>query len=420
MVTFPRRVLAAVAGVVLASTLAACHSSTGSSAAPSLAQVRALLGRHAQAVLGHSAAAFLADVDTATAAGTFRGRQRAEIAALAGMPLAEWAYAVVAPVTDGKATATASTRYGAPALIVHLELTFRLRPAEPTPTTHDLDWTFVRRAGRILVAGDDDMAGLGGASWRGPWDFGPIVAREGATSLVLAHPDQSAALPSLGAAAEAAVSEVTSVIGAGWARRVTVVVPSSNAEFDALAGGGPYTDVAAVTVFGGGGGTAGAAWVVVRADQLARLSATGERIVLAHEVTHVAMAAATTPISPRWLIEGFAEYVGNLGTGQPVGVAAGELAAAVRRGTLPSTLPSDTAFDATGSELARVYEESWLACRYLAARVGAKGLVAFYGEVGRSGAPNDTATADVLASTLHESLPVFLMKWRAYLKTELS
>jgi hypothetical protein len=155
---------------------------------------------------------------------------------------------------------------------------------------------------------------------------------------------------------------------------------------------------------------------VVRPDALRTLSPLGLRIVLRHEVTHVATAAWTTPISPRWLIEGFAEYVGNLDSGQPVTFAARELATAVRAGQLPTALPADDAFAGSGAQLARVYQESWLACQYLASRVGAAGLVEFYRAVGTSTAANDQAAAEVLRTTLHETLGTFLAQWRGYLQ----
>jgi len=107
--------------VVFACLLAGCGGSVGKPAtsgptlgsgagAPTLAQVTAVLARHADAVLGRSAAQFLADVDSAAAAANFRQRQQAEIAGLAGVPLQSWRYALSSPVTDPAATAAAAQR----------------------------------------------------------------------------------------------------------------------------------------------------------------------------------------------------------------------------------------------------------------------------------------------------------------------
>jgi hypothetical protein len=419
-VTFARRLTTAVVVVLAFANAVACTSTTSAAVkgAPRLDQVSALLARHGAAVTAHSTAAFLADVDASAPAAAFRNRQQTEIAALPSVPLTSWTYAVVGPVSDASATELAAKRYGAPALIVHLTLTYRFARVDPVPSTHDLWWTFVRRAGQVLAAGDDDLAGTGGVSWRGPWDYGPVVVHRGAASLVIGHPGLEQSVAALGAAADAAVQAVTDVVATGWAHEVAIFVPSGTAEFDALSGGQGSSDTAAVTTFDGGT-TAGTARIVVRPATVQQLSGPGLAIVLRHEITHVATASATTPESPRWLIEGFAEYVANLGSDRPVRTAAAELAAQVQQDKLPTALPSDTDFQQGGTALAAVYEQSWLACVYLASRLGPQGVLTVYRQVGASTAPNDTATSVVLAAALHEPFATFLTQWRAYLKDQL-
>jgi hypothetical protein len=377
-----------------------------------------VLQRHAAAVLEHSRGKFLADVDTASSAAGFRDRQAAQLAALAEVPLASWTYAVDAQVTDAGAAAAATKRYGAPAVIVRVALAYRLQGIDDRPSTHELWWTFVRRSGHTVIAGDDDLARSGGASWRGPWDFGPLTAARAGGALALGHPGAANSLPGIARAAAAAIPAVTDVVGSDWAQKVAVFVPSTDAEFSALSGGVGSTDVSAVTVFDDPG-AARLARIVVRPNVLRTLSGVGLQIVLRHELTHVATASTTTPITPRWLIEGFAEYVGNRNSGQPIGEAAAELAQDVRRGSLPSALPADSAFGATGAAVERTYEQSWLACVVLANRLGPHGLAQLYVAVGRATAPNDTAFALVLQDRLGMTLPAFVTQWRDYLRTEL-
>ncbi|PZS15236.1 MAG: hypothetical protein DLM57_13165 [Pseudonocardiales bacterium] len=383
----------------------------------------ALLARHSAAVLSHSAAAFLDDVDTAPAAAGFRQRQQAEIASLAQVPLQSWRYAVSAPVTDPSASAATAKRVGAPVLIVHVSLFYALTLVDPQPTSRDLWWTFVQRDGRVLVAGDDDMAELGGASWTGPWDYGPLVAARGTSSLVLGHPQDSGQLARLAALVDAAVPVVTGVWGTGWVRHVAVLVPASDNELTALAGqGSALTDVSAVTVFDAQDPASGTRYgqrLVLNPHALARLTATGLRIVVAHEITHIASAAGTGQASPRWLIEGLAEYVANLGSTQPVTVAAGELRTEVAAGRLPAALPTDAQFAPGSARLAQVYEESWLACRLIAARVGQSGLVRLYRLVGASPDVAIQALEAALHRVLHESTASFTMQWRGYLTGQL-
>lgn len=411
------------------STAAAPTPSYGSGAgAPTLAQITPLLERHAHAVLARSSSRFLADVDAAAAASTFRQSQAAQVSALAVVPLRVWSYSVSSPVTDLAAVRAAARRFGAPASIVHLTLSYALDPVDPAAVTHDLWWTFVRRHGHVYVAGDSDMAGLGGQSWKGPWDFGPLVVHRGASSLVLGHPGDAGALAAISAGVDDAVAAVTAVWGPGWNRQVAVIVPGSAAEFAAMGGTrGPTGstgsaslggDVSAETVFETANGTDSAARVLMNPAVLNSLTATGRAIVLRHEITHVATEASTPIGTPTWLVEGFAEYVGNLGSGQSVPTAAGELRVEVRAGHLPAALPSESDFAST-TRLAAVYEQAWLACRFIAARAGQSGLVQLYRLVGASLDPAAVAVSTAFRTVLHESVPAFTGQWRAYVAAEL-
>lgn len=414
--------------LVLGCTLASCGLFSERSGAkragsdgpaPTLAQIGAVLASHAEAVLSHSAAAFLADIDTAGAASDFRARQRDEIASLAQVPLRSWRYAVSSQVTDPAAIAAGTKRLGTPVLIVHLTLSYALAYVDPHPSSHDLWWSFVRRHGRVYVAGDDDIAAVGGVSWAGPWDFGPLTVVRGKASLVLGHPSAAAQLPRLAAEVDAAVPVVSGVWGTGWVRQVAVLLPGSAAEFSALVGqSSATTDVSAEAVADppdpGDGGVYGQR-LVLAPSALAALTPAGLRIVVQHELTHIASAAATGQSSPRWLVEGFAEYVGNLGNAQPVTVAARELRQAVAGGKFPDSLPGDAQFAAGSPRLPEVYEQSWLACRLIAARVGQAGLVRFYRLVGGSSDGPGPAVGSAAAQVLHESVAAFAAQWRTYL-----
>lgn len=384
----------------------------------------ALLARHGDAVLAHSAAAFLADVDTASSAADFRQRQRAQVANLARVPLRSWRYAVSSPVTEPAASAAAAKRLGAPVLIVRVSLSYALKIVDPQLSTQVLWWTFVQRHGRVYLAGDADLAQLGGASWTGPWDYGPLLAARGTSSLVLGRPADAAQLSRLAAAVDAAVPVVTGVWDAGWSRQVAVLVAGSDAELTALAGSGSVLiDISAVAVFDAqdpARSTRSGQRLVLNPRALGRLTPAGLRVVLQHEITHLASAAATGQALPRWLVEGLAEYVGNLGSAQPVRDAAGELRKEVADGTVPAALPSDDEFVPGSTRLPQVYEEAWLACRLIATRAGQAGLVRLYRLVGASPDVSATAVAAALRQVLHESSAAFTARWRDYLTGELA
>lgn len=416
----------AVAGCSGASTAAATPYGSGRGA-PTLAQVTALLNRHARAVLEHAAPKFLADVDPGHAAEAFRAQQGVAATALAAVPLQVWSYTVSAPVTDLGTVRAAAAQYGAPATIVHLTLSYAFEAVDPAPVTHDLWWTFVQRKGHVYVAGDSNMAGLGGQSWRGPWDFGAIAVHRGTNSLVLGHPVNSGSLDAISSQVDAAVSAVAAVWGTDWNRQVAVIVPASAAEFAALgastapgsAGTAPSgADISAETIFETSAGVDSAGRVLMNPVALDALTDIGRQIVLRHEITHVATIASTPIGTPTWLVEGFAEYVGNLDSGQSVATAASELRAAVRRGQLPTALPSESDFGAAGHSGA-VYEQAWLACRLIAAKAGQAGLVHFYRLVGASLQPAAAAVASALRTVLRETPAVFTAQWIAYLRAAL-
>ena len=410
------------AALALAGAATGCGSSDGSGA-PTQAQIRTVLAHHAAALRAGSASRFLADVDTAHADAAFRSRQAALLENIAGVPLASWRYTLAAPVTDPGVAAAAAKRYGAPATVVRVTLSFALAGVDTVPDRHDLWWTFVRRDGRVLLAGDDDVAQSGGVSWRGPWDFGPVVVAKGAHSLVLGHIENSTRLAPFADAVDAALPVVQRVWGPTAPSAVAVYAPATEQEFADLVGGPGRTDVAAEAISSGTDPATQRPYgrrLVLDPGADAKLSTVGARIVAAHEITHLATAAVTSAGTARWVVEGFAEYVGELAGGQPVPVAAAELRADVAAGRLPSGLPTDAAFAAGTPGQPQAYQQAWLACRLIAAKAGDNGLVRFYRLAAAPGDAPSQAVATALRSVMHVSVPAFTAQWRAYLKAELA
>jgi hypothetical protein len=183
-----------------------------------------------------------------------------------------------------------------------------------------------------------------------------------------------------------------------------VLVPPRTADAALLAAPADVRGLAAL---------AGDGHVIVEPAGFARLSAAGRRIVLAHELTHVAAGAATDRGTPRWLLEGFADYVAFRDEGIPPPVAAAELAEEVRAGRVPRELPGPEAFG-PGPRRAQAYQEAWLACRYVAARFGEDRLVALYRLARRGDA------GDALRRTLGLDLAAFTAAWRERVREELT
>ncbi len=398
-----RAVLGCAAVLALLAALAGCSGGghgTGNG-------WRAVLATRARAVLRRDRAAFLGTVDPA--AGAFRTAQGQVFDNLRRLPFAAFSYRVRStgafPVADPDQVA------------VDAELDYELRGYDAAPVTAQAYLTMTRRDGRWYLSSQTGGEAAGRHTAVQPWDQGPMAVVTGRDALVFGQASP-AALRGYAGLADRAVPVVRAGWPGRWADRAIVEVPGSEADMAALIGAAPgaYQDIAAVTTAElRGGGTAPADRVIVNPQAFAGLSAFGRRVVLTHELTHVATRTATTSRTPLWLSEGFADWVGYGTVLSPARIAP-ELRGDLRRGDagrLLGALPSNADFAAGAPRLAEAYEGGWLACRMVAARWGKDKLVALYTAAGREGA--DRALRDTLGTSAAE----FTARWRSYVTEEL-
>lgn len=425
-------VLVVAAGVGWLALRPSTHRPTVSPAAPpsasETAAVMQLLQTHAQALTERNQVGWDAGLDDSPAAAGYRDQERAVFTNLADVPLATWRYSLTAPVTDAQVLQTAATRLGGRVVVLHVQLQYAFAVVDPAPTAKSEYLTAVQRPDGWRLGADDDTSSSAVASWHGPWDFGPLIAAAGPHTLVLAHPAHRADIATFQGLVEKSVPVVTSVWGTAWNDQVAVLIPDTDAEFQAVTGDGADShDIAAVAVADSINPDLSVdprqavlgARIVLNPANLTRLDAAGRRLVIQHELTHIAARAQTSDQMPTWVIEGFADYVGNLDSGRTVRAIAPELAAEIDQGTLPTQLPTAADFDGASTRLPQAYEESWLACRLIAATIGQHGLVSFYRAVDTATltAPA-TAVSVVLARLLHTTVPGFTARWRTYLQAQ--
>ena len=105
------------------------------------------------------------------------------------------------------------------------------------------------------------------------------------------------------------VRGVGDILDIGWSRRVDVVVPASESELVSLVGPA-FADMAGIAIRDGA-----VQRVVINRVRAAPLSALELRVLLRHEITHVATRDLTSDSAPLWLVEGFADYVAFHGLG---------------------------------------------------------------------------------------------------------
>jgi hypothetical protein len=379
--------------------------------------VHDLLAARAEAVRRHDRVAFLATVDPRATA--FRASQASYVDALEQVPIGRWDYQLDASHEQPHTPALDRLRgqWWAP----DVTLRYALAGFDDRPTLQQQTLTFVLRQGRWYVASDSDF-GTTRRTGRGLWDGGPVQVRTGRSCLVLSHPGHDRLTDQVATECEAAVPRVTAVWGRGWAQKVVVLVPSSVPELSSLLpGAGDLSQIAALAtaelLSPGKGYHPVGDRVLINPKTFVQLGRLGRRVVITHEVTHVASRPATGPSLPTWLVEGLADYVGYRDTGVPVAVAAEELRSDVRAGLLPTALPADGRFDGARSDLPQAYEMSWLAVRLLARQYGEKKLLLLYRTAG--GDPRPDAFARALTRTTGLSTRAFVSAWRAELRRTL-
>ncbi|WP_030671286.1 hypothetical protein [Streptomyces cellulosae] len=355
-----------------------------------------ILDRRARAVLDRDRAAFV------------RTGALSWFENLSAVPLAAWSYRVTALHRTG-ATATADAQLG-----------YRVQGYDGAPVTVGRTLKLSRDAGGRWYVDAEQPARK---SPQQLWDQGEVTVVRGKHSLVMGVGQSGEALHSYADLADRAVPAVSDAWGTDWSRHVVVVVPQSLAGMAGLLGSpaSAYRGIAAVTT--GETGTparAPADRIIVNPDAYGVLGALGKQVVLTHETTHVATRAHTTPATPLWLSEGYADWAGYRDSGRTPAQAAPELQEAVHADRTPTALPADQDFGFSGdaTELARAYEAGWMACRMIAEQWGEVRLDEFYRAVGahqkRAGAVED-AMKKVLDTTPEE----FTAQWRDHLRAEL-
>ena len=252
------------------------------------------------------------------------------------------------------------------------------------------------------------IVGIGGGGRRTPlWLAGPLAVRRAPGVLVLAAeqgPDPDRYLR-LAVRATRQVRELLSE----WSGGLTVEIPADSTQLGGTLDTEPsaYGQIAAVTTtVDGSPASRSPAHVFVNPDVFDPLAARGAQVVLTHEAVHVATGAATSDL-PRWLVEGFADYVALRDVPLPTSITAAQVAAVVRADGVPDRLPRDADFGAKASHLGAAYEAAWLACRTLAAAGSEAGLVAYYEAVRRGAGP-----AVALRRTLGLTYRDFVSAWQ--------
>ena len=367
-----------------------------------------LLQTRAAAILAGDEAAWLSTVDPES---SFHDQQARVFANLRDVPLDHVSFelAGVAPAL----TPARQSELGDSAWVARVVADYRIKDFDRTPTQSEQYLTAVRRGDRWYLAADTD-----GQTAVQPWDLGRVHVVRGARVLALGTAD-TATLRGYAAAGDRAVARVSRVWGTGWPQRAVLLVPRTEGEMSRLLARTDGIDQIAAVTTGelGDDGSAGSDRVVINPSAFARLGDVGQRVVLTHEMTHVAVRSSTSAPVPIWLSEGFADYVGYQGVGLARRTVAADLLALQRQGEGFTHLPTPADFDPAATTIAPSYSAAWLACSLLADRYGRAKLVRLYRTAATDASSDpDTALVTAFQGVLGTTQGDFTKSWLRYLK----
>jgi len=384
----------------------------------SMAAVEDLLSTRAAAVKTRRKSAWMATVDLAGSA--FRARQSVAFDNLVRLPLGQFSYGSV-QLAPALAAARAQ-QVGLKAWAATVTGTYSLAGFDRAPRSFEATYTLVQRLGGWRIADDTD-----GVTAVQIWDLPGLRVLRGQSGIVIGNAPDSRMREYL-AIADSAVRRVSGVWGSDWNAHVVILTPSTTEEFAKLllrSSDEGLDQVAAITqgVIDPGRRAQGDR-VVINPKAFTALQPIGRRVVITHELTHVASRSSTTSSVPIWLMEGMADYVGYSGLDLPRERIARELLTLVRAGKGPKALPTDIDFDPSRTRIAPSYSGSWLAVSRLVDLYGQAKVVAFYRMVAAGPTVDRAARRDPdgrAALAFPQNFGVteaqFVDGWRRYLKT---
>ena len=354
-----------------------------------------LLEERASALLERDRSAFLATV--LPGADAFKRRQALLFDRLGNIPLGSlryevaWnAYGDLARTSDKQAYPDADD-LRIPLTIEHYEIAGYDKRA----VVQDLYLTFVRDGDAWFIGNDADLDDIGFLTQRNPWDLGDVALTEGKNIVALSSGCGGAAcggVPELLDAAEGAMEQVDRYWDRPWNRRVPFFAPDDAADLAKIIQATfSVENYVAFAFWTGGAGRSEGARII--ADPSVFESAGFDRSfsILAHELTHVATLPYRGSFMPRFLDEGFAQYVQYDAAGRVPTV----FDAAVRASG-DATLPEDyTFFIGDSGDVQLVYQKSLSAVSFIAERWGEGRVTRLYRAIGSSGGDIGTATHHV-------------------------
>lgn len=337
-----------------------------------------LLRLRGQAVLSGRLAQYLAVLDQNDT--ELHRQQKAIFANLAQVPFYSWDYYAneSAPIRD------ISQGAGNQAFVVPVvfQYSFADSAGQRLPQTSP-----IRRSVSVVVVGRGGIwriSGFAKSSAVEPWHQGRVRVTWGRRSLLLSVGSSQDFTP-LVQQLDAAGQHVDSLWGRTWPRVTVAVLPRTQNDLAELLGRPPNTGLDQIAAMTSGevkrpaDVQAGYSSdrVLLNPNGFPALGELGKRVVLRHELTHVATRSLAQQPVPMWLSEGYADYVAYHGLTLDERRIAASAIAKYGKQTSPQ-LPTRDDFDARKGRVAPAYGGAWLAVVALSRTGGADSVRSIY------------------------------------------
>jgi hypothetical protein len=343
-------------------------------------EVKKLLTERATAVAGGNEAAFMVTVSGATE--SFRSTQRTWFRRFRTLPIGSYELVWAEDEFGDLARDLDRTQYPNGVHVLQIKERYSLRGYDKRPSAEDLFLTVTKTpGGGWSVVADDDVEDIALQSNRNLWDFGEVRRTESEGIMVVYHPAQASAAPTILAQAKAARKRAKQGWPYPWNDPIVIMVPSTVDELERVLQTtfdlSSFVAFAVSSVDRTEGYSLDGHRVYLHWSNFKKYGSSFQTVVLAHEFTHLATRDIAGPYLNSFFDEGVALQYGE-GGGSTT-----QLRRRVRARTLLRKLVPEWYFLAgSHDEIFLAYEEAASFCAYLIARSDRSGCARAYKTLG--------------------------------------
>ena len=295
-----------------------------------------------------------------------------------------------------------------------MTVTYRFRGFDPRPTTDPYAPVMVERAGRWYVGGDRTREETFGQAHDEPWTQGPVSVRVTKHVLVVVSARDAKRLSELASQADAAVTAVAALWSSGWSHTAVLFATRDPDVFASFLGRNRVVSEASGVTLGlpglGASDVQDTRVIVNPTD-----APPGDAflpVLLRHEFTHVAQWNTQAPGTPRWVIEGIAQYTAYRHHLSLARVSR-QIVVDAEAHRWKLAMPASSTFYGEDPGQEYHYDMAWLAWEYISEHYGEKKLKTLYGRLSAITSPPDSAQglteqAAAFPAVLHLSETAFV------------